>query len=248
MGDASDGVGVEGILKVVKSLRQEGMAASFCFGTDLAPLSGKQCWVYAIGFPDQTTWAIRVPVHIKNLPPDIISNTVEEEASVLKRLERCDFSWSPRLIGYCSGFDNPIAYPYIVSTWIHGSPLQWTDDIPCSRESRDSLLRQMGEILMQLAERTQCQGIGGDAVTFLTDIIDRKLSRALRGGLPDISPQSCLLQRALVRNTFASTADPMVLSHEDLDPSNIIVDEQCNIQGQVLFYWRTPWRWANTSD
>jgi aminoglycoside phosphotransferase (APT) family kinase protein len=247
---SADAISPDGVLDIVNSLRQDGMPASFCFGTQRTPLSGKQCWVYAVHFPDKVTWAVRIPAHTRHLPPEAITGTIEEEASILKRLERGGFTWSPKLVGYCSGFDNPIAFPYIVLTWIHGTPLCWTEKTPPCRGSRDKLLGQVGRILVELAECSQDQGMarpksiaasrhtthfapgtGADAVTYLTDTVDRKMIRALDGRLPGIDPQSCLLQRALVRKAFRATADPMLISHEDLDPSNIIVDEELNVKG-----------------
>ncbi|CAG9947025.1 unnamed protein product [Clonostachys rosea f. rosea IK726] len=227
-----DAISAEGILTIVNSLRPDGMTASFLFGTDRTPLSGKQCWVYAIDSPNGNIWAVRIPAHIKHLPPAAITSTVEKEVSILKCLEQGGFAWSPKLVGYCTGFENPIAYPYIISTWIRGKPLHWTEDTPC-RETRDKVLRQIGRIIVQLAECSQDQSAGTNAATYLTDIIDRKIIRVLDGGLPGIGLESCLLQRALVRMTSHPVVEPKLISHEDLDPSNIIVDEEYNIKGII---------------
>lgn len=195
----------ESVLCIITSLRPDGKVGSFRFDIDSTPLSGKQCRVYAVGFSDESMWVIRVPIHIRHLPPEMISNTVEEEASILKSLERCDFTWSPRLVGYCSGVDNPIAFPYIVSTWIRGTPLQWTENIPQCRENRDKAVAQIGRILTQLVECSQRRC--NDTVSFLTGIIDRKLTPILYGKPSDIDPASCLLQRALYKG-FCSNHRP----------------------------------------
>jgi hypothetical protein len=50
----------ENIPSIVTSLRNDGTAASFCLGTADRPLSGKECVIYAVQFPDGATWAVRV--------------------------------------------------------------------------------------------------------------------------------------------------------------------------------------------
>ncbi|KND91751.1 hypothetical protein TOPH_03792 [Tolypocladium ophioglossoides CBS 100239] len=237
---AIDSISPESVLGIVNSLNLDGPLASFCFGTDQTPLSGKQCWVYAVEFPNGNIWAVRIPVHTRHLPPEAITCAIEEEATILKRLEQSGFAWSPKLVAYCSGFDNPIAFPYIISTWIRGTPLQWTEITPTCRKTRDKLLSQMGRILVQLAECSEQPGLGTDSAAYLTDIVDRKIIRVLDSGLPEISVQSCLLQRALVRMTFHGTAEPTLISHEDLDPSKIVVDDEYNVKGVI------DWGFART--
>lgn len=145
----------ENIPSTVTGLRNDGTAASFYLGTADRPLSGKQCVVYAVRFPDAATWAVRVPVHASHLPPEVITNLVETEVSILKRLQASGFSRSPRLLGYNSGFDNPIGFPYLVFSWFEGTQLEWSDTIPPEREIRNKILRQMADIILELADCTQ---------------------------------------------------------------------------------------------
>lgn len=155
MAPSVEGFHPENIPSIVTGLRNDGTAASFCLGTADRPLSGKECVIYAVQFPDAATWAVRVPVHTSHLPPESITNFVETEVSILKRLQTSGFSRSPRLLGYNSGFDNPIGFPYLVLSWFEGTPLEWSDTIPPQRESRNKIIRQMVDIILELADCTK---------------------------------------------------------------------------------------------
>lgn len=144
----------ENILELVKSLRSDAATASFCFGTADRPLSGKQCFIYVVRFPTGDTWAVRVPVHISHLPPEVIASFVEDEVSILKRLEASGFRWSPRLLAYDSQSSNPIGFPYMVLSWIDGTQLEWSDTVPPLRESRNKILQQIADIIFELADCT----------------------------------------------------------------------------------------------
>lgn len=43
-------------------------------------------------------------------------------------------------VGLRFRFDNPIGFPYIVLRWIEGTPLEWSDNVPQNRESRNKIL------------------------------------------------------------------------------------------------------------
>lgn len=250
MGIPADSINAENVFKIVNSLHNDGQA-SFHFGTAQTPLSGKQCLVYAVTFPHEITWAVRIPVHASHLPREELTGTVEHEVSVFKRLKRGGFTSSPELVAYSAGFDNAIGFPYIVSTWIHGTPLQWMESIPSAREMRNRIIRQIGSILIQLAECSRDSSIIKEILSlpvhfYLRDdryrhrcchISDQdrrpEILRVLKGQLPGIDLRSCLLQRALVRKAVHHNTEQMLqlLSHEDLDPSNIIVDDEYNIKG-----------------
>jgi hypothetical protein len=87
----TDSITAGNVLKIVNSLHNDGQA-SFRFGTAQTPLSGKQCLVYAVTFPDEITWAVRIPVHESHLPWEELSGTVEHGVSILKRLKRGGFT------------------------------------------------------------------------------------------------------------------------------------------------------------
>jgi hypothetical protein len=245
----------ENIPGIVSNLRLNGTTASFCFGTADRPLSGKQCLVYAVQFPDGATWAVRVPTQANHLQPEAVTAHVEMEVYILKRVEASGFSRSPRLLGYNSGFDNPLGFPYIVSTWIEGTTAKWSDSIPSDRDTRNKFLRQVADITLELAD---CTGEWRKAAvtsprfshapslpvwytgpttasTHLTDSIDRKIVRVSNGQLPGIQLRDCFIQRALVPEVvhFPLEKSPTLISHEDLIPENIIIDNEYNIKGYI---------------
>src|SRR4051794_19119333 len=102
------------VVKVARMLRVDGIEPSFRHGTATNPLSGKQCVIYALGFPNGDSWAVRIPLHMRHLPAEALANYIETEARILKDLEATGFSFSPRLLGYSSTFNNPIGFPYLV--------------------------------------------------------------------------------------------------------------------------------------
>jgi hypothetical protein len=155
MAPSTEGFHPENIPSIVTDLRNDGTTASFCLGTADRPLSGKQCVIYVVRFPDAATWAVRVPAHASHLPPDSITNFVEMEVSILKRLQTSGFSRSPRLLGYSSGFENPIGFPYLVLSWFEGIQLEWSDTIPPQREGRNKIIHQMVDIILELADCTK---------------------------------------------------------------------------------------------
>lgn len=130
--------------------------ASFHLDTADKPFSGSQPHVYVVKVTDGSTWGVRVPIPQANhMSRESITFCVEEEVKILNGIEQSGFSKSPRLLGYDSGYDNAIGFPYIVLTWIEGSPAEWPDSIPASRITRNKFLRQLAKIMLELAECTQ---------------------------------------------------------------------------------------------
>lgn len=147
---------LDDILALVSAIRNDGASAAFCFGTDEKPFTGGESQIYALKFPDYTTWAVRSPVHAgKSLPASFITGFAEAELAILTRLGNAGFRWSPKLISYDSGFDNPIKHPYFVLSWVHGTPREWTEAIPSERRHRHKILRQFVDIQLDLAECTR---------------------------------------------------------------------------------------------
>lgn len=64
-------------------------------------------------------------------------------------------------------------------------------------------------------------------------MIDRQICRAMKGQLPGATVQDCLIHRVLARTAVDPNADScaFMISHDDLAPENIIVDDEYNIQG-----------------
>lgn len=144
------------ILALASAIRNDGSLATFCFGTDVKPFGGGESLVYAVTFPDNVTWAVRVPVNAsKSLTPSSLGAFVESHAALLAKLDKVGFRWSPKLIHYDTGHDNLINHPYLVLGWIHGTELEWTDAVPSKPQDRAKILRQIVDIRLDLAERTQ---------------------------------------------------------------------------------------------
>ncbi|KAH8889910.1 hypothetical protein GQ53DRAFT_184200, partial [Thozetella sp. PMI_491] len=225
------------IAEVARMHRADGCTPSFRHGTATKPLSGKQCMIYSLGFPNGDSWAVRIPSLMRHLPAAAIANYVEAEARILKDLEAAGFTFSPKLLGYSTAFDNPIGFPYLVLTWIEGRPLEWTSAVPARRDVRDKILRQMADVLLELALRTCIEENGPESTVaaFLTGLIDRKILRVVHGNLLGVELHSCLLERALVSQAVqdALGGSMFALSHEDLAPQNIIVDGENNIKGII---------------
>lgn len=207
---------------------------TWCFNTGNTPFSGKQAHVYVVEFPDATQWAIRVPVHASHLRPEGLADIVNSEVSILQKLQTVGFKWSPRLIAFDAGFNNAVRFPYIVLTWVPGKPLQWTNEIPARREDRNKVIRQVMQMTTDLAYATisenACSGY-----EYLVTMIDRQICRVINGQLKDLALHNCLLHRALARRAVDPTLDSyqFMISHDDLAPENIIVDDNYNITGII---------------
>lgn len=113
--------------------------------------NGGECRVFKISFNDQTSIAVRVPHHTNN-DDDIIA-MLQIEVHILRMLEAKGFHWSPRCCGFSLTFDNPIKYPFIVLTWVEGSPLTWDDNFP-PQPLRGVLLDKVASIQLSLIQCT----------------------------------------------------------------------------------------------
>ena len=207
---------------------------AWCFNTGNIPLSGKQAHVYVVEFPDATQWAIRVPVHASHIGPEGLADIVNSEVSILQKLQIVGFKWSPRLITFDVGFDNAIRFPYIVLTWVPGKPLQWTNEIPARREDRNKVIRQVMQMITDLAYATISEN-SYSGYEHLVTMIDRQICRVINGQLKDLALHNCLLHRALARRAIDPAMDSyqFMISHDDLAPENIIVDDNYNVTGII---------------
>lgn len=141
----------ENIPAAVSALRADGQTP---FLRDQV-FEGGQCMVFRVDFSDGESWAVRVPIHMKNTP-DTIKYALQAEARVLRQLEKTSFGWAPRYHGSSLTFDNPIGFPFIALGWIEGSPLTWTATEP-PRPVRNRLLAQLAAIQISLVECTKEQ-------------------------------------------------------------------------------------------
>lgn len=244
----------EAILAIVKALASDGTKASFLHDTGDRPFSGGQCLVYAVQL-GSIACGVRIPVHYNHLPPSAVAECLALEVSVLRSLEARGFAWSPRVLGFDAGFDNPIKFPYVVFSWIDGKLLEWTPTVPQQRHVRDKVLRQMADIVFELVSCTEessefadvchfhregkltwvCVGAGTTASTYMTEIIHGKMLRVCEGQIPGVLLHDCLVQLALVRKTVYEVPDDssFALAHGDLAAEHIIVDDEYNIKGFV---------------
>lgn len=224
---------------ILSSLPGHAHPPTWLFNTAHTPFSGKQAHVYVAAFPDSnitthTQWAIRVPVHASHLGPEGPADIVKSEVSVLQTLQAAGFKWSPRVIAFDAGFENAIRFPYIVLTWVPGTPLRWTREIPARREDRDKVIGQVVQMIIELA----CATISENACSgyeYLVTMIDRQICRVVKGQLKDLALHNCLVHRALARRAIDPVLDShqFMISHDDLAPENIIVDDDYNVTGII---------------
>lgn len=109
--------------------------------------------VFKVDFEDGESWAIRVPT-VSQSSPDVINYLIEAEARALTELEEKGFKWAPKMKGKDLTFENPIGHPFIATTWMPGTQLEWTEDSP-SRPIRDKILGQLATIQASLIECSQ---------------------------------------------------------------------------------------------
>ena len=67
----------------------------------------------------------------------------------------------------------------------------------------------------------------------LIQTLDRRIVRILNGKLPENKLHNCLVHRVLIRKLFEKIGDTSLcmISHDDLAPQNIIVDEGYDVMG-----------------
>ena len=147
----------ENIPLVARKFSTSGELPSFCSNTLVCPLSGGHCQVYKLGLSDQTTWAVRIPIHARNAPREVIISQLQCEIEVLELLNAKGFKWAPKLIGHDLSYDNEVGFPLIILSWLPGNPLRWNDDIPLHRCDRDKILQQITQIILQLIQCTKAK-------------------------------------------------------------------------------------------
>lgn len=123
---------------------------------------GGQCHVCKLSFirdpvsQDRESLAVRVPLYMSG--NDEIISALETEWQTLQILRAKGFAWSPRPLGCCLTFDNPVKHPFLVLTWGEGSTPRW-DDISPPRPLRDKFLTQLAAIQMCLIRCTLENGM-----------------------------------------------------------------------------------------
>ncbi|KAL2128746.1 hypothetical protein VTI74DRAFT_8703 [Chaetomium olivicolor] len=233
------------ILALASAIRKDGTSPTFSFGTNTKPFDAGECQVYAVAFPDDVTWAVRVPAQAgKCLTPTALAFFVDAQAKMLAKLDDAGFRWSPKLIYHDTSFHNLIGHPYLVVSWFPGTALEWTDTVPSKPADREKILRQVVDIQLDLVERAKDLRHDASTLSFLTGIVDGKIVRAATDKEPPFNVRDCFVHRALVRHAVDPSlgSDPSIfsVSHESLAAHSIIVDQEYNITGTV------DWMFART--
>ncbi|OPB44569.1 hypothetical protein A0O28_0028880 [Trichoderma guizhouense] len=169
--------------------------------------NGGECRIFKLSFKDQASIAVRVPHQVDD-QDDIIA-AVQIEVHILQKLEEKGFHWSPRCRGFNLTFDNPIKYPFIVLTWVDGSPLTWDDNFP-PQPLRGST----------------------SAATFFQRRVKNRSTQVREGRIPGLSEEDCIKQHAVVCQVLGQDQHDtaFAVEHGDIRPDNIIVDEDYNIK------------------
>lgn len=139
----------------VSKFRDDQSIPSFCGNTLDSPFKGGQCLVYKVGFPDNVTWAVRLPVQLT--APAAVSAIIEEN-EILRLLKAKNFSWSPRCVGEELEHD-AVGFPFSVYQWIPGESLVWTADSPTTRTERQYFINQLAEVHWSLLSCTRKRGL-----------------------------------------------------------------------------------------
>ncbi|KAL2018161.1 hypothetical protein VTK56DRAFT_1186 [Thermocarpiscus australiensis] len=191
---------------------------------------GGQCRIYKVDFPDQESWAIRIPLHIRNARCEDIIDLLQGEILILQELELKGFRWAPRIQGSSLTFENSVGYPFIALSWVSGESLSWSLEQP-ARPIRDKILRQTASIMMSLIECTREER--EPATQYFERIIDNKVRRIRNGFLPEITVQDCITQKQLLSTILRPELEdaPYAIEHGDLSSRNIVVDSEYNITG-----------------
>lgn len=192
---------------------------------------GGQCRIFKADFGDGESWAVRIPIHVESDSQETIISVIQHEQAVLQEIGGSGFLWAPKLHGSSCTFENEIGFPFMVLSWIKGSPLSWTPTYP-SRPIRDKVLAQVAGIQICLIECTK-ETTRVTSSEFFSRIIRNKISRVRNGRLSNISEKDCFDQNDLLPLMLLPELEhaPFTIDHGDLSPANILVDSEHNVTG-----------------
>ncbi|KAF2183365.1 hypothetical protein K469DRAFT_728104 [Zopfia rhizophila CBS 207.26] len=208
----------EVIPSAVSRFRHDGCRPEFHKNTLVNPLYGGQNLVFRLAFPDDTKWAVRMPVH---LPLASAIPLIGEENALLRRLEDSGFAWAPKLVGEELNCENPVGFPFTVYRWIPGMLLQWNDCIPSKREDRDKVTKQLAHILVSLISCTgkqDMQSQSGRLLDRLIQITDHRIVRICCGDLRGFRIRDCFYHQNLLPHAVDNDLEcaPHFIGHRDL--------------------------------
>ncbi|KAI1733646.1 kinase-like domain-containing protein [Xylaria scruposa] len=195
----------------------------------VAEFNGGECRVFKIRFKDEASLAVRVLHPTDDCNHDNTIAAIQTEVRILQTLEEKGFRWAPRYRGASLTFDNPVKHPFIVLTWIEGSPLLWDENFP-PPPIRDALLAQLASIQHSLITCTLENG-STTATAFFERHLENRRARVREGRISGLSEQDCFDQQALLGRVLGRDQDSTVfaIDHGDIKPDNIIVDENYDI-------------------
>lgn len=147
---------------------------------DSQHFDGGQCRIFRVFFSDGECWSVRIPIHGQSTSQDAIINILQAEQNVLQMVWSKGFTWAPKHHGSSFTFANPVGFPFMVLSWIDGSPLHWTPSNP-TRPIRDKILVQLAEIQISLIECTQ------EKRGFSHPTVDATTHYSSQGNQPQIS-------------------------------------------------------------
>lgn len=114
---------------------------------------GGECRVFKADFASGESWSVRVPIHVKGASRDAIVCILTSEHKILQEVGSKSLPWVPRCQGASLTFENIVGFPFLVLSWIEGSPLHWTATDP-PRPIRDKVLAQLAVMHVSLIECT----------------------------------------------------------------------------------------------
>lgn len=115
---------------------------------------GGQSRVFKADFASgEESWAVRVPIHVRSASQDAIVQFLTGEYEILQEVAVEALPWAPKCHGSSLTFENLVGFPFLVLSWIEGSPLRWTATHP-PRPIRDKVLAQLASFHVFLIECT----------------------------------------------------------------------------------------------
>lgn len=227
-------------------------APTFIFESRVYPFRRGPYDAWVFQYPDGSRCAVQVPIHMQNRPRTETESLIEHEVANLEKLAQAQFAWSPRPISYSATFANHLRYPYIITTWIDGRPLEWTDTVP-EIPQRGLVLQQLAGILFELVQCTLQPESGAShraclyfvlsmlilliffwidpsitADRFLRDKIDKKMMQVIRNQTKELTIPDCMALRLLARQISIIPSE----IYPNNDPN--VPNEPCAVAASAL--------------
>lgn len=188
--------------------------------------------VYPIIFDDGTLWALRIPYEEIRSAVELTMTTMRYVRTTVPSVPIATVhAWSDAEDG------DGIGTPYMFLDWIDGKTLEWNINVP-PPAARGNVLAQLSRYTADLLARTPLQSSPQPTLAWMLRRIDSRLIRILTGDLCAFDPIDCLIYRAMAEEKyFVPPLDnfPFPLMHTDLSRMNVLVDDDFNITGYVIF-------------